>query len=137
MKEPLEVNQIVCERVVKCLKCKRTIFTTSDNKNHICGYSKCNNCKKYCDMREHFCFMTKKECKGGKCTGCTEEKECYSCKTRTDKYIFYDFESTQETGVHEVNWVDCEDFYGEKTHLRRSMNFVNLFLTKSMEGIPS
>ena len=32
-------SDIVCERVVKCLKCERTI-TTSDDENHICGYSK-------------------------------------------------------------------------------------------------
>ena len=123
----------MCERVVKCLKCKRTI-TTSDNKNHICGYSKCNNCKKYCDMREHFCFMTKKECKGGKCTGCTEEKECYSCKTRTDKYIFYDFESTQETGVHEVNWVDCEDFYEKKNTFETLDEFCKFIFNEEQGG---
>lgn len=26
--------------------------------------------------------------------------------------MFYDFETTQETGVHTVNWVDCQDFEG-------------------------
>ena len=31
---------------------------------------------------------------------------------------FYDFETNQETGVHVVNWVDCEDYGGNKKHIR-------------------
>ena len=57
--------------------------------------------KKYCDMHEHRCFMMRKECKGGNCTGCEEKKRCVILvRTRTDKYMFYDFETNQETGVH-------------------------------------
>ena len=111
----------VCNRVKKCPKCER-VFTDrklykkyKKDKVHICGYSECGNCKEYCDMHEHCCFMMSTMCKGGNCVGgCSEEKPCFSCRTRTEKYMFYDFETNQETGVHMVNWVDCEDFKGNK-----------------------
>ena len=111
----------VCNRVKKCPKCE-SVFTDrklcgDKNEVHICGYSVCGNCKKYCNMNRHHCFMMKKMCKGGNCDGtCNEEekKTCYPCKTFNQDYIFYDFETNQESGVHIVNWVDCEDFYGIK-----------------------
>ena len=106
---------IVCEKVAKCLKCDRTI-KEMPLKDHICGHSKCSNCKKYDDLTTHKCFMKKTRCKGGKCTGCDEEigYKCYSCQTYTEKYIFYDFECVQETGIHEVNLAVVQDFYGNE-----------------------
>ena len=105
---------IVCEIVAKCLECERTI--TMPLKDHICGYSKCSNCKDYCDLTMHKCFMKKKKCKGGKCTGCDEETKtkCYSCSTYSEKYMFYDFECVQETGIHEVNLAVVQDFEGNE-----------------------
>ena len=58
--------------------------------------------------------MSNKRCKGEKCTGCDEKKKCYSCKTDSENYMFYDFEARQETGLHVVNWVHCQDFYGNR-----------------------
>ena len=119
---------IVCNYVKKCLKCER-VFCGESLDNHKCGYSECSNCKVYCDLNEHCCFMRRKKCKGGNCTGedgCKIIKKykgskplfikfpCYSCKTFNWRYMFYDFETNQETGVHVVNWVDCEDFFGKK-----------------------
>ena len=75
----------------------------------------CKNCHKYCDMNKHLCFMTRKQCKGGNCLSaplCSEKKLCYPCKTRSEDYIIFDFEANQESSVHEVNWVDCQDFHG-------------------------
>ena len=123
--ESIRKKDIVCDKVKKCLKCKRIltgkIKLHKENEEdesliHECGYSECRNCGKYCDMNEHQCHMKKKMCKGGNCTGgkdCIEQNWiCYPCKTRTTKYMFYDFETTQETGTHVVNWVDCQDFKG-------------------------
>ena len=107
-----ELGDIVCKKVAKCLECEKTVVGCL--KNHVCGYSMCKNCREYCDMNQHLCFMTKKSCKGGKCTDpmLCKKKTCYSCKTRSEAYMFYDFEANQETGEHIVNWVDCEDFDG-------------------------
>ena len=37
---------------------------------------------------------------------------CYSFKTHTEKYIFYDFEATQNTGTRFVNLSIARDFNG-------------------------
>ena len=39
---------------------------------------------------------------------------CYSCGSHTEKYLFYDFEATQNTGTHEVNLAIAQDFEGNK-----------------------
>ena len=125
-------SDIVCQKVQKCLKCGRIVSTGLEN--HICGHSECSNCREYCDMNEHKCFMVSKKCKGGKCIGCDGDKKCYSCKTRTDKYIFYDFETNQETGVHVVNWVDCEDFHGNKNTFETIDDFCKFVFKDENKG---
>ena len=66
-------SDIVCEKVCKCLKCGRIV--TGGFEKHICGHSECSNCGEYCDMNEHRCFMVNKNCKGGNCVGCVDEKK--------------------------------------------------------------
>ena len=39
---------------------------------------------------------------------------CYSCRTYTEKYIFYDFEATENTGTHNVNLSMAQDFEGKE-----------------------
>ena len=124
---------IVCETVGKCLNCERTITTTKDTslKDHICGYSKCSNCYEYCDMSAHKCYMTLKQCKGGNCTGdCYPKQKCYSCKTRTEDYMFYDFECMQETGIHKVNLAVVQDFKGNEHVFNTIEDFCNFVFTE-------
>ena len=108
---------IVCFVVQKCLQCKRS---TTDLSAHLCGYSKCSNCDELVDPSTHQCYMKWKPSKGGVCTEpeCTDEtpknKRCYNCKTRSTKYVFYDFETSQDTGIHVVNWVHAWTFDGEE-----------------------
>ena len=129
-------SDIVCKKVCKCLKCG-LIFNYGLDK-HICGHSKCSNCREYCDMNEHHCFMISKKCKGGNCKQnkleCDDKKKCHSCRTKTDKYIFYDFETNQETGVHVVNWVDCEDFYGNKNTFETIDEFCQFIFKEENKG---
>ena len=106
-------TDIVCDTVKKCLDCSR-IITGKYVNFHKCSYSgECNNCNKYVD-KNHKCFMKKIKAKGGHCTvdskkPCKNNDSikmkdwCHSCKTYTEKYIFYDFEATQNTGTHTVN----------------------------------
>ena len=35
---------------------------------------------------------------------------CFSCSSYSEKYIFYDFECTQNTGNHKVNLAIAQDF---------------------------
>ena len=110
-------SNIVCALVQKCFECKRTV---SNLKGHICGYSVCINCNEYCNLQDHKCYMNNVKTKGGLCTrgGVCEnlkpKKCCLCCKTRTDQYMFYDFETQQDTGVHIVNHANVQDFYGNE-----------------------
>ena len=56
---------IICNVVQKCLKCKKTV---TNLKTHVCGFSECSNCKKYCNLQDHKCYMKVVETKGGHCT---------------------------------------------------------------------
>ena len=81
--------------------------------SHRCGYSECTNCGKYVG-KNHKCFMKKVKAEGGNCMtfkmkSCYNDDSikktdwCYPCRTYTEKYMFYDFEATQNTGTHTVN----------------------------------
>ena len=175
---------IICNVIQKCLKCKRTV---TNLKTHVCGFSECSNCKEYCNLQDHKCFMKVVETKGGHCTkfpnatvvnektktakseeeiqlikavrsigwtmeeiedmvdwtkeeieevlNCTDEEiknmknpskfnigcgnlrpkyRCLCCKTYTHNYMFYDFETQQNTGTHIVNYVNVQDFEGNE-----------------------
>ena len=111
---------------------------------HKCGYSECNNCNKYVG-KNHKCFMKKVRAKGGYCTvnskkpcknnDSIEKKDwCYSCRTYIDKYIFYDFEATQNTGIHTVNLSITQDFSGRE-YLHNSIEeFCKCFLNDKFKG---
>ena len=108
---------IGCDTVKKCLDCSHII---TGKYSHKFGYSECNNCNKYVG-KNHKCFMKKLKAKGGYCTvdcknnDSIEKKDwCYSCRTYTEKYIFYDFEATQNTGTHNVNLSNAQDFNGRE-----------------------
>ena len=116
-------TDIVCDTVKKCLDCSR-IITGKYVNSHRCGYSECNNCNKYVG-NNHKCFMKKVKAKGGYCTvdsmkTCKNNDSikktdwCYSCRTYTEKYMFYDFEATQNTGIHTVNLSIAQDFEGKE-----------------------
>ena len=116
---------IVCDTVKKCLDCNR-IITGKYVNSHKCGYTECNNCNKYVG-KNHKCFMKKIKAKGGYCTvdgkkpcknnDSVKKKDwCYSCRTYTEKYVFYDFEANQNTGTHIHNSIEefCKGFLNDK-----------------------
>ena len=132
---------IVCNAVKKCLDCKR-IITGKYVKAHKCGYSECTNCGKYVS-KNHKCFMKKVRAKGGNCLNkkpCKNNESigktawCYSCRTYTDKYIFYDFECTQNTGTHTVNLSIAQDFEGKEYVHNSIEEFCKCFLNDKFKG---
>ena len=131
-----EKSDIVCDLVKKCPKCSRVV---SNLKKHVCGYSECSNCKKYCNLHTHKCYMLVKETKGGNCTldgECVDrvpKDRCFCCKTYTHNYMFYDFETQQDTGTHIVNYVTFKTLKETSILSIRSMNFVNLFSKTNTE----
>ena len=136
-------TDIVCDAVKKCLDCNR-IITGKYVNNHKCGYSECNNCNKYVS-KNHKCFMKKVKAKGGYCTvdsmkPCKNNDSikntdwCYPCRTYTEKYMFYDFEATQNTGTHTINLSIAQDFEG-KEYIHNSIEeFCKGFLNDKFKG---
>ena len=136
-------TDIVCDTVKKCLDCNR-IITGKFVNNHKCGYTECNNCNKYVG-KNHKCFMKKVKAKGGyykvdskkpcKNNDSIKKKDwCYSCRAYTEKYIFYDFEATQNTGTHNVNLSIAQDFNGRKYLHNNIEEFCKCFLNDKFKG---
>ena len=136
-------TDIVCDTVKKCNDCSQ-IITGKYVDFHRCGYSECTNCRKYAG-KDHKCFMKKVKAKGGNCM--TGKKEpcknndsikkmdwCYPCRTYTEKYMFYDFEATQNTGTHTINLSIAQDFNG-KEYIHNSIEeFCKGFLNDKFKG---
>ena len=60
----------------------------------------------------YFTVNSKKPCKNN--DSIKKKDWCYSCRTYTEKYIFYDFKATQNTGTHNVNLSIAQDFNGRE-----------------------
>ena len=134
---------IICDTVKKCLDCSR-ILTGKYVNSHKCGYSECNNCNKYVG-KNHKCFMKKVKAKGGYCkvdskklcknNDSIKKKDwCYSCRTYTEKYIFYDFEATQNTGTHTIDLSIAQDFNGREYVHNNIEEFCKCFLNDKFKG---
>ena len=114
----------VCDTVFKCLECQR-VLTRKDisPEDHVCGTTKCGNCKQWVVMSEHKCYMNPKSCKGGRCLStfpsdhpwfgtCLKDDPCYACRTCSEAYMFFDLECSQDTGEHLINLAVAQDFQG-------------------------
>ena len=59
---------------------------------------------------------------------------CHSCGTYTEKYTFYDFEATQNTGTHTINLSIAQDFDG-KEYIHNSIEeFCKGFINDKFKG---
>ena len=99
-KEPIGAGRSVCQVIRKCEECGKAMDIRKLNpKYHICG-RKCKTCgiilKK--EDPEHKCYIQKLE---------QPEGEQYN------HLLFFDFETTQEHGVHEPNLCVVHDEVGE------------------------
>ena len=88
-KEPLPGGRSVCQTIRKCEKCGKSTDVRKMKNGHICG-KKCMTCG----------IILKEE---------DDEHQCYIQKTVQPKesqynhLLFFDFESTQEHGIHQPN----------------------------------
>ena len=83
-------GRTVCEAVRKCPKCKKSMDVRKLN-NHPCvDNRKCSTCEAVLDPNDpnHKCYMQQEQPK---------EEPSYA------QLLFFDFECTQEHGIHEVN----------------------------------
>ena len=134
-------TDIVCDTVKKCLDCSR-IITGKYVNSHKCGHSECSNCNKYVG-KNHKCFMKKVKAKGGyrtvdsKKPSIKKKDWCYSCRTYTEKYIFYDFKATQNTGTHNVNLSIAQDFNGREYSHSSIEDFCKGLISDKFKGYTS
>ena len=141
-----KLTDIVCDTIKKCNDCSG-IITGKYVDFHRFGYSECTNCGKYVG-KNHKCFMKKVKAKGGNCMtfkmeSCYDDDSikktdwCYPCRTYTEKYMFYDFEATQNTGTHTTNLSITQNFNG-KEYIHYSIEeFVKASLMTNLRGTPS
>ena len=104
--EPINGSgKTVCEAVRKCLKCHNSMDVRKLN-NHPCvDNKKCSTCKAVLNPNDpnHKCYMQQEEPK---------EEPSYA------QLLFFDFECTQEHGIHEVNLCVVYDEEGEVATFR-------------------
>jgi len=107
-----------CKRRWKCLQCNRCYIRktidgkvstfvnmrTQDPEDHVCGNKWCNNCREPVDMKTHECFMLPVE-----------------AKAEYKKYLFADFECTQDSKNHRVNLAVTMTFDGETWPVHHSI----------------
>lgn len=111
--------------------------------NHKCGYKECTNCKNYVD-KAHQCSLNNVRVQGGFCTvnknnPCRNDNSikkkdlCFSCKSYTENYNFYDFECTQNTEKHEANVTIAQDFNGKEYMYKNLDQFWNNMINKKLK----
>ena len=83
-------GRTVCQAIRKCPKCKQSMDVRKIGKPHQCVDKKCPTCKKERNPSDlnHQCYMQQLEPKG---------------ESSYNQLLFFDFECTQEHGIHEVN----------------------------------
>ena len=80
----------VCKKVYKRKNCNKILLRS---RKHTCGYSLCRNCNNIDKTNEHKCFMPPKV-----------------PKAYTEKYIWFDYEAEQDTGVHKEK-LNCSPLF--------------------------
>ena len=108
-------GRTVCEAVRKCSKCHNSMDVRRLN-NHPCvDNKKCSTCKAVLNPEDpnHKCYIQQEQAK---------EEPSYA------QLLFFDFECTQEHGIHEVNLCVVYDEEGEAA-VFRGKNAVKEFCT--------
>ena len=93
-------GRTVCEAVRKCPKCQQSMDVRKIGKPHQCVDKKCPTCKRERNPKDlnHQCYIQQVVPK---------EESSYN------QLLFFDFECTQEHGIHEVNLCVVYDETGE------------------------
>ncbi len=93
-------TKALCGMMVSCGELKCSLFNPSDyliNQPHRCGDSKCRNCGVMSQRGDHSCPI-----------------QVIKPDEPSDKLLFFDFECSQETGVHQVTHVVAQGMSGEE-----------------------
>ena len=104
-KEPIGKGRSVCEGIKKCGKCGKSLeLRHLDPNKHICG-RKCKTCGVLLGEKdEHKCYIQKSE----------KKSEQNSEESQYNELLFFDFECTQEDGIHKANLCIVHDEAGHE-----------------------
>ena len=122
-KEPLPGGRSVCQTIRKCEKCGKVTDVRKLKNGHICG-KKCKTCGIILKEKdgEHKCYIQK-----------LEQPE----ESQYNHLVFFDFEATQEHGIHEPNLCVVHDEVGEAGLFKGKdtvKQFCEWLLTKEHQG---
>ena len=108
-------GKTVCEKIRKCPKCKKSMDVRKIRAHSCVDNKECPTCKIVRDPKDlnHKCYMQQEQPK---------EESSYK------QLLFFDFECTQEHGIHEVNLCVVYDEEGE-AGVFRGKNAVKDFCT--------
>ena len=125
----------VCDNFKKCKLCKKMINCKGrEMKSHRCGEIKCSACKEFVNIETHKCFIQPHGQKEKKFV--EEHAECIV--EVEQKYLFFDFECIQETGIHVPNLVIIHDMEGNEIMFKGPNtrdDFCNWLFTEEHEGV--
>ena len=122
-KEPLPGGRSVCQTIRKCENCGKVTDVRKMKNGHICG-KKCKTCGIILKEKddEHKCYIQKTE----------QPKE-----SQYNHLLFFDFESTQEHGIHHPNLCVVHNEEGEVGLFKGKdtvKQFCEWLLTKEHQG---
>ena len=116
-KEPIGRGKSVCEGIKRCEKCGKSMNVTN-LKSHICG-RKCKTCREILEGDdEHKCYI---------------QKSVQPEESRYSELLFFDFESTQEDGIHKPNLCIVHNETGDEWLFQgknTNVDFCKLLFTK-------
>lgn len=125
----------VCDEFYKCKDCNKILERI---KTHECGYFKCKNCSEFVEEKNHECHINYKKQKGGICDEvclCNEPnvKKDKGC-SYSEKYIWFDYEAQQDTGIHIPNLIITQDYNGKKERFENNETFCKWLISKEHRG---
>ena len=121
-KEHIGMGKSVCDGVRKCGKCGKSVEIRKLNpKNHICG-RKCRTCGVLLGEKdEHKCYIQKPKKKSEQDSEESQHNELlpeqaseHSEESQYNELLFFDFECTQEDGIHKPNLCIVHDEAGHE-----------------------
>ena len=83
----------------------------------MCRYSRCRNCDEIRKTNEHKCYMQTKK-----------------SKAYTEKYIWFDYEAEQDTGIHKPNLIVAHYFDGTKFYFKTNEEFCEWLISPKHKG---
>jgi hypothetical protein len=86
-------------------------------KKHMCSYTRCRNCEKIIKTNEQKGYMLPKQ-----------------SKPSTEKYIFFDYEAEQYTGVHIPNFIIGHYFDGTKFYFKTNHEICGWLISANHKG---